>query len=330
MITVRIAHAEPWPGRVDDHHFGLNQVLVVLADDAGGRAMPLWLRGTDGRSIWWLLDQSDVDPEMTGVPEELTTRLLQSAGVTVSAVDIDELGPEITAARIETTGPAGTHQVTARVADGLALAVTAGAPVRVADAILDRLAVPVTGGNLLEPFLPPHRPTPVSPPRHEPRNMTFADGLEGWILGGSYMRHVDRSHWRDYSSSVDGRSAILESAVPEPHGFAALRQQILPEDYSGGTLVFRGELRTEDVADQAGLFVRFGEQGPGRVRQGPAQVRLGDPENHLAAVTGSTGWTWHEVTVEIPADLDDLIRFGIYLAGRGRVELRNAELVRGS
>jgi RNA polymerase sigma-70 factor, ECF subfamily len=330
MITVRIAHAEPWPGRIDDHHFGLNQVLVVLADDAGGRAMPLWLRGPDGRSIWWLLDRSEVDPEMTGVPEELTTRLLQSAGVTVSAVDIDELGPEITAARIETTGPAGTHQVTARVADGLALAVTSGAPVRVADAILDRLAVPVTGGKLLEPFLPRNRATPVPRPQREPRNMTFADGMEGWVLGGNYLRHVNRSHWWDYSSSVEGRAAVLESAVPEPYGFAALLQQIIPDDYSGCTLVFRGEVRTEDVADQAGLFVRFGEQDPARVREGPARVTLGDPENHLAAVTGSTGWTWREVTVEIPVDARDLIRFGVYLAGRGRVGLRNAELVRGA
>jgi RNA polymerase sigma-70 factor (ECF subfamily) len=323
VTTVRIAHAEPWPGRIDEHHFGLNQVLVVLADDAGGRAMPLWLRGTDGRSIWWLLDRSDVDPEMTGVPEELTTRLLRAAGVTVSAVVIDELGPEITAARIEMTGPAGSRQVTARAADGLALAVTAGAPVRVADGILDRLAVPVTDGNLLEPFLPHNRPVPGPRPRHEPRNMTFADGLEGWALGGSYLRHVSDSHWRDYSCSVEGRSAVLWSAVPEPYGFAALRQTILADDYSGGTVVFRGELRTEDVADQAGLFVRADAHGPVR-------IRLGDPENHLAAVTGSTGWTWHEVTAEIPADdADCLIRFGIYLVGRGRVELRNAELTRG-
>lgn len=324
MITVRIAHAEPWPGRVDDHHFGLNQVLVVLADDAGGRAMPLWLRGTDGRSIWWLLDRSDVDPEMTGVPEELTNRLLQSAGVTVSAVDIDELGPEITAARIETTGPAGTHQVTARVADGLALAVTAGAPVRVADAILDRLAVPVTGGNLLEPFLPRHRPVPAPPPRREPRNLTFADGLEGWSMGGSYLHHENPSHGRDYEGSAEDGSAFLRSAVPEPHGFAALGQTIFADDHRGGTLVFRGELRTEDVADEAGLFVWVG--GPA-----PARIRHADPENHLAAVTGSTGWTWHEVTAEIRADdADSLVRFGIYLRGRGRVELRNAELVRGS
>ena len=61
----------------------------------------------------------------------------------MTAVDIDELGPEVTAARIELTSPAGTRHVTARLPDGLAIAITTGAPIRVADAVMDRLAVPM-------------------------------------------------------------------------------------------------------------------------------------------------------------------------------------------
>ena len=40
---------------------------------------------------------------------------------------------------------------------------------------------------------------------------------------------------------------------------------------------------------------------------------------------GSSDWTWHEVTVRVPGEAI-VIGFGISLAGRGRVELRNAEL----
>jgi hypothetical protein len=57
MITVRIAHAEPWPGRLGTGgqsadlrmlsgrrgEFAVRSSLVVLADDAGGRALPVWL-----------------------------------------------------------------------------------------------------------------------------------------------------------------------------------------------------------------------------------------------------------------------------------------------
>jgi hypothetical protein len=109
------------------------------------------------------------------VPQELTTRLLGAARARVTGVDIDvtqagaaELSPEVTVARIGLSGPAGTRQVTADLGLGLALAAAAGAPVRLADAVLDRLAIPVQGDDLLTPFLgrvppaawPPPGPTP--------------------------------------------------------------------------------------------------------------------------------------------------------------------------
>ena len=45
MSIVRIAHAEPRPGRLAKGEFHTNGHLVVLADDAGCRAVPIWLRG---------------------------------------------------------------------------------------------------------------------------------------------------------------------------------------------------------------------------------------------------------------------------------------------
>jgi hypothetical protein len=44
---------------------------------------------------------------------------------------------------------------------------------------------------------------------------------------------------------------------------------------------------------------------------------------------GSSDWTWHQVTVHVPGEAT-AIRFGISLAGRGRVELRAAELTPAS
>jgi hypothetical protein len=55
-----------------------------------------------------------------GAPEEVTAGLLRAAGASVTGVDIDELGPEVTAARIALASPAGTQHVTARLAEGLA------------------------------------------------------------------------------------------------------------------------------------------------------------------------------------------------------------------
>ncbi len=94
-------------------------------------------------------DRSAFDAHMARVdarpgpsPDELTDRLLRAAGARVTAVDVDELGPEVTVARIELATPAGPEHVTARLLDGLAAAIISGAPIRVAHAVMDRLAVP--------------------------------------------------------------------------------------------------------------------------------------------------------------------------------------------
>ena len=48
MTTLRIAHAEPRPGRLANGEFQTLGHLVVLADDAGHRAVPIWMRGDPG------------------------------------------------------------------------------------------------------------------------------------------------------------------------------------------------------------------------------------------------------------------------------------------
>jgi hypothetical protein len=174
----------------------------------------------------------------------------------VTAVEIDELGPEVTAARIELATTAGTRHVTGRLGEGLALAAEAAAPVRVADPLMDRLAVPVQGGDLLGPFRR-REPATASPvmPHPQARNLAFTDGLDGWQLHGSFLRDVSGSHWQDYSCTTEGRSAILTSAVPQPYQSAHLGQEILADAYRGHDMVFRAELRTEDVAEQARLYL---------------------------------------------------------------------------
>ena len=44
MTTIRIAHAEPRPGRLPHGGFDTRGYLVVLADDAGHRAVPIWMQ----------------------------------------------------------------------------------------------------------------------------------------------------------------------------------------------------------------------------------------------------------------------------------------------
>jgi hypothetical protein len=300
--------------------------LIVLADDTGHRAVPLWLRVP--KQLWRLLDRPAEDAMMTGVLQETAARLLDAAGVEVTALDIEpasegvlELRSDTVAARAALATAAGTRHVQVSATYGLALAAAAGAPVRVADALMDRLAVPVQGEDVLAPFLPP---AAAQPPRHpglrrrpEPRNMTFTDGLDYWELAGDFPGD-GQPHWQDYSCTAADRSAVLASAVPEPPGFAVLVQTIDADDYRGRTVTFRGELRTTGVANHAGLHLAAGAayEPPGDCLRDRGATSLTGPD--------SSDWTWHEVTMTVP-DVG-VIRFGVSLTGRGRIELRDAEL----
>jgi len=329
VTIVRIVLADPRTGR-PPRGSGVNgRLLIVLADDTGHRAVPLWLPGLDFKLLWWLLSRPARDAVMAGVVEETAARLLHAAGVAVTAVDIEPAGEDVpelrsdtAAARVELATAAGTRHVTVSAGYGLKLAVAAGAPVRVADAVMDRLAVPVHSEDVHAPFLLPSAVRPPGDPGQrqsfEPRNMAFTDGLDRWELAGSFLA-AGRPHWQDYSCAAANRSAVVVSAVPEPSGSAVLFQEIFAEDYRGRTVTFRGQLRTTGVAGQAGLHLAAGQAFD------PPDAHLRDRGVTSLTGPGSSDWTWHDVTMPVPGEAG-VIWFGISLAGRGRVELRNPEL----
>jgi len=366
MTTVRIARVErrvrpgPMPVRVPTH-------VVVLADDAGGRELPIWLLASDGHRIERLGDRaapgsaraSDLaalgsvsagDDELARSAYELVDQLLRLADTPVTGVAIDELGPEVTAARIELAGPAGTSHVTARLAEGLAVALTTGAPVRVADTIMDRLAHPVPpepesrpGHDAAPPSVsvsmpagryalaaapgstPPGRPRRRRP-RYEPRNLSFAGGMDHWLFAGNFIEHASESHWNDYTCTIDNAIAVISSTVALPAGFAVLGQEVFADDYRGATITFSGEFRADAPPGRAGLFLRVSE---GHAVRGPLVVDdlLADPDNNATPVQPTADWTRYEVTARVEDNLDAMV-FGIYLAAPGRLEFRHAELTR--
>ena len=338
MTTVRIVYAQHIrparaPDGSDDPDWRLHQQLIVLADDAGHRAVPIWLRIHKGlRARLARLDRPAEDAEVASGLLEAAVRLLRTAGTEVSAVDIEpasddvpELRWDTVTARVGLAAATGSRPVTVSAEYGLALAAVAGAPVRVADKVMDRLAVPVPGEDTLAPFLPPAEARPWGGPGQsrpfEPRNMAFRDGLDYWELAVSSSADGQPA-WQDYSCTAVDQSAALAATVPEPAGFAVLVQAIAAEDYRSRTVTFRGQLRTTDIAGQAGLHLAVGGSAAG-----PAGAMLRDhgPAGSSLTAPGSSDWTWHEVTTPVPAEAT-AIRFGISLAGRGRIELRGAEL----
>jgi RNA polymerase sigma-70 factor (ECF subfamily) len=335
MTTVRIASVEHQRRRI--HQTRSPSHLVVLIDDAGGRELPIWMLRGDGDRLERLVhaERGEASAPQARTADDLIGRMLRAIGAAVTGVDIDELGPEVTAARIALNGPAGPQQVTAWLADGLAVAITTGAPVRVADAVMDRLAVPAGSAALPDPGPMPGVPgvpggagAPRRPrPRYQPRNMTFSEGLEGWLFGGSFTEHASESHWQDYTCAVEHGTAVVRSSVPEPAGFAFLGQEVFADDFRGSTVVFRGEFRVRaDTPGRAGMFLRANE---GHSITGPMTERsvFADPDNNITPIPDAGDWTRYDITAQVPDDSDAVV-LGIFLAAGGQIELRNPELIR--
>jgi hypothetical protein len=341
MTTVRIAHAEPRPGALGNGRILIRGFLVVLADDAGHRALPVWLRGQPGaESLWELLDRPPGDTTTAEAPEDLTARMLRAAGARITGVDIDASGAgapaglldaEAITTRIELSGLSGARNAPSRLGLALALAAASGAPVRVADDVVNRLAVPVEGDDLLTPFLglePPPDPRkarrlpPVASiaarrPRFEPRNLGFEAGLDRWDLDAGSLTEAGPAHLDDYQVSAGDRAATLASAVPQPRGSAALVQTIFADDYRDTTLALTADVRADLVSGRAGLLLEILRDG---------WIRAPDArQTHDVGVPAGRDWARNQITAPIPDDAD-LIRFGVTLTGPGLIELRNPAL----
>ena len=88
-----------------------------------------------------------------------------------------------------------------------------------------------TGNDLPGPFA--SRAAAPSPGPRGPRNLAFADGLDGWHIGGSSRAEITGAHWDDYTAAAADGAATLSAAVPQPYGDIFLRQSWTAGDYRG-------------------------------------------------------------------------------------------------
>ena len=135
----------------------------------------------------------------------------------------------------------------------------------------------------------------------------------GWILAGTtpanYRTGVDGANMHGSS-----RSAYLTS-ISESHGFGTLMQTISAAKYAGKRLRLRGSVKSENVADWAGLWMR--------VDKGQESVAFDNMQNR--AIKGAQEWGVHDVVLDVPADATS-ISFGVLLTGGGEVWLSDVSL----
>lgn len=109
--------------------------LVVLREqDEPHRLLPIFIGGPEASAI--AIAATGQKPPVPLV-HDVMAALVRSLDGTVEAVEVNDLRDGTYVASINLAGPTGTRRVGSRPSDALALAVRTGAPVFVAEAVLD-------------------------------------------------------------------------------------------------------------------------------------------------------------------------------------------------
>lgn len=140
------------------------------ADPDADRVLPIWIGAQEASAILIALEGAQTPRPLT---HELMLDALASLGVTMTEARITRIDDGTFYAEIELGGPAGTHMVDARPSDAVTLAIRAGVPIRIADAVLAEAGVadPLADADADAPTAgaePGDRPDADAPPPDAP------------------------------------------------------------------------------------------------------------------------------------------------------------------
>ena len=136
---------------------------------------------------------------------------------------------------------------------------------------------------------------------------------DGWHLAGSnptnYRAGVDRSDVHD------GLPSAYLASLADGKGFGTLMQSIDATNYAGRRVRLRGWVKSQDVSDWAGLWMR--------VDKDHKTLAFDNMQNR--AIKGVQPWNIYDIVLDVPADATSL-NFGILLTGSGEVWLNDLTL----
>ena len=135
----------------------------------------------------------------------------------------------------------------------------------------------------------------------------------GWYLAGNrpsdYQTGVDtQMKYNDHSS------AFLKSTKPEIIGFGTLMQNFSAEKYKGARVRFSAFVKSEDVKDWAGLWMRIDKD----------QKILAFDNMQDRPIKGTGDWQNYQVVLDVPSDATGVF-FGVLLSGTGSIWLNDAK-----
>ncbi|MGB8370602.1 MAG: hypothetical protein ACLPYZ_11305 [Limisphaerales bacterium] len=131
-----------------------------------------------------------------------------------------------------------------------------------------------------------------------------------WFAAGDHPAEYEMT--LDHDTTHNGKgSASLKCIVPKASGFGTLMQTFKADTYRGQRIRMSGYVRSRNVKDWAGLWMRV---------DGAKDEVLAFDNMQNRAVKGTTDWTRYEIVLDVP-ETSQQIAFGVLLSGMGQVWL---------
>jgi hypothetical protein len=136
----------------------------------------------------------------------------------------------------------------------------------------------------------------------------------GWFLAGSKPEYYRTGV--DPISTINGRpTTFLRNSLPDTNGYGTVMQIVDAKIYAGKRLRLRASLRSQNVGDWAGLWMRVDKRN----------TTVAFDNMHSRAIRGTQPWNSYDVVLDVPADATT-ISFGVLLSGPGQMEMNQATI----
>ena len=139
------------------------------------------------------------------------------------------------------------------------------------------------------------------------------DMPNGWLKAGSKPKSYEMG--LDQVEGKQGKqAATIKSIDKNIDGFGTLMQQSKPEKFLGKRIKMTGYLKSENVSDWAGLWLRVDQAG--------SQQSLSFDNMQDRAIKGTKDWTKYEIILDVPTNAS-MLAFGALLSGSGQIWFDN-------
>lgn len=136
---------------------------------------------------------------------------------------------------------------------------------------------------------------------------------KGWGKAGSEPKSYDMGI--DKGAGQDGKNAAtIKSTSKKISGFGTLMQNCLPDKYLGKRVRMSGYMKSKDVDDKAGLWLR--------VDQANSEKPLSFDNMNDRPIKGTTDWKKYEIVLDVPMNATNLA-YGALLVGSGQIWFDN-------